>query len=358
MRVLVIEPAGQLWGSERALLDMIESVAGVEFAVCCPPDGPLLQELLKRRIRALPYFIAELHRKPRWRRLVAAFGVLRAILAFQPDVLHVNQAGAYRVALSAARLLHIPLVCHVRLFEDVSYLAARCPNPERLKSMIAISGAVAKEIASSPALAAIPVHKIYDAYQPVALPKATGRRKQNLIVCAGRIAAIKGQEVLLSALAHSVMFPLGTECLIAGNGESSYVSQLKKRAPESENVAIKWLGFIEDVFAVLRSAGVLACPSHREPLGRVVFEAWNAGAVPVVFAGAGGSAEIVAAAGGGILYDEQRPECLAHALAKAMALDSSERDRLIANGRAWMTKNCAPEPYGRAVAAVLEQACA
>ena len=32
---------------------------------------------------------------------------------------------------------------------------------------------------------------------------------------------------------------------------------------------------------------VLACPSHREPLGRVVFEAWDAGAVPVVFAGAG-----------------------------------------------------------------------
>src|ERR1700758_4425205 len=81
MRVLVIEPAGQLWGSERALLDMIESVVDVEFTLCCPPDCPLLQELIKRRIRALPYFTAELHRKPRWRRLVATFGVLRAILA-------------------------------------------------------------------------------------------------------------------------------------------------------------------------------------------------------------------------------------------------------------------------------------
>ena len=185
---------------------MIDSVAEIEFAVCCPPDGPLLQELLKRGIRALPYFIAELHRKPRWWRLVAAFGVLRAILVFRPDVLHVNQAGAYRVALSAARLFRIPVVCHVRLFEDVSYLAARHPNPERLKSMIAISGAVAEEIASFPALATIPVHKIYDAYRPVSLPETSGRRKQNLIVCAGRIAAIKGQEVLLSALAHSAMF--------------------------------------------------------------------------------------------------------------------------------------------------------
>jgi len=357
MRVLVIEPAGQLWGSERALLDMVESVADVEFAVCCPPDGPLLQELFKRGIRALPYFIAELHRKPRWRRLVAAFGVLRAIIAFRPDVLHVNQAGAYRVALSAARLLRIPVVCHVRLFEDASYLAARYPNPGRLKSIIAISSAIAEEIATFPALASIPVHKIYDAYQPVNLPEASGQRKQNLIVCAGRIAAVKGQEVLLSALAHSVTFPLGTECVIAGNGEISYVAQLKQKAPENENVAIKWLGFIEDIFSVLRSAGVLACPSHREPLGRVVFEAWNAGAVPVVFAGAGGSAEIVAAADGGLVYNEQTPECLADALSKAMTLDCAEKDRLIANGRAWMKKQCAPEPYGRAVAAVLERAC-
>jgi glycosyltransferase involved in cell wall biosynthesis len=357
MRVLVIEPAGQLWGSERALLDMIESVAEIEFAVCCPPDGPLLQELLRRGTRALPYFISELHRKSRWRRLVAVFGVLRAIFAFRPDVLHVNQAGAYRVALSASRPFHIPVVCHVRLFEDVSYLAARRPNPERLKSMIAISGAVAEEIASFPALAAIPVHKLYDAYQPVSLPETPGRRKQNLIVCAGRIAAIKGQEVLISALAHSSKFPPGTECLIAGNGESSYIARLKQKASESEDVAIKWLGFIEDIFAVLRSAGVLACPSHREPLGRVVFEAWNAGAVPVVFAGAGGSAEIVAAADGGLVYDEQTPECLAHALSKAMALECAEKDRLIANGRAWMKKECAPEQYGRAVAAVLERAC-
>jgi hypothetical protein len=37
------------------------------------------------------------------------------------------------------------------------------------------------------------------------------------------------------------------------------------------------------------------CPSHMELLGRVIFEAWDVGAVPVAFSGSGGAAEIVAA---------------------------------------------------------------
>ncbi len=348
LRVLIVEPAGGLWGSERALLDLIDASPELDVAVCCPPATPLIAELEARGVRVLPWLIERLHEKGRWQRLLAALGLLRACLAFKPDVIHLNQSGVYRVCLPAARLLGLKLVCHVRIFEDAAYLAGCKPRQARLKAIIAISDAVEAEIRRFASLAAIPVVRIYDAFAP-ALPGPAGTQVPPRIACVGRVTPIKGHEVLVAAMALVEVLPQSTECMIVGDGEAGYVATLKAQAPRS----VRWVGFADDVPALLASCTVLACPSHREPLGRVVFEAWAAGAVPVVFAGAGGAAEVVAAADGGLIYREQTPACLAEALATALALPPGEAARLIANGRAWLQANCAPAPYGEAIATVL-----
>jgi glycosyltransferase involved in cell wall biosynthesis len=349
-RTLVIEPSGGLWGSERALLDLIESAPDLEVAVCCPPHTPLVAELEKRGVPVLPYFVERLHEKPRFRRLQAALGVVCACLSFRPDVLHVNQSGAYRVVLPAASLLNLPVVCHVRIFEDAAYLAECRPDSRRLTALIAISRAVEDEIRDFESLAAIPVYRMYDAYyRAPAEPEA--KRVAGRIACVGRVTPIKGQEMLLRAMALDAL-PKTAECLIVGDGEADYVASLKAVSPAN----VEWRGFVKDVAALLRTCAVLVCSSQREPLGRVIFEAWDVGAVPVVFAGAGGAAEVVSAADGGILYDEQTPQALVRALAAAVALDERDASRLTANGRAWLDANCAPLPYGRAVAALLAKA--
>ena len=356
-RVLIVEPAGGLWGSERALLDLIEAARDLEIAICCPSDSPLQTELKRRGVRTLPWFVAELHRKSRWHRLQAAFGVICACIAFRPDVIHLNQSGAYRIVLPAAKLLNLPLVCHVRIFEDVAYLARQGHISRQLKAIIAISGAIEAEIAGFPALQAVPVYRIYDAYA-IASAAAVVSRPPGQFACVGRITPIKGQDVLLRALQMTDLFEGEVEGLIVGDGEAEYVRLLRDMAPAKGPVRLTWTGFVDDVLPLLRTCRALVCPSHREPLGRVIFEAWNAGATPVVFAGSGGAAEVVRESGGGLVYDEQTAESLAHALDKALRLSDSERAELIANGRAWMTKNCALEPYGRAVATVLERAIA
>lgn len=349
-KTLIVEPAGGLWGSERALLDLIEAAAGLDLAVCCPPRTPLVRELERRGIEVYPWFVERLHKKSRWRRGLAAVGVLRACLCFRPDVIHINQSGAWRVVLPAARFLRLPVVCHVRIFEDAAYLARRRPDPRRLKSIIAISAAVEEELRRFKALDEIPVHRIYDAY--VRLPFAvTSLKSRSRIACVGRVTPIKGQAILIEAMSRDVLRGRA-ECLIVGDGEPDYVAALKAQSP----MGVEWHGFVDDVAGLLRGCGVLICPSHREPLGRVIFEAWDSGAVPVAFAGAGGAAEVLEASGGGILYDEQTPAALAEALAKAATLDEDEAGRFIANGRAWLAANCAPGSYGRAVADVLAQA--
>ena len=354
-RVLIIEPSGGLWGSERALLDLIGSARDLDVAVCCPPGTPLVAELAARGARVEPRFVAGLHAKSRWQRLKAAFGVLRAALTFRPDVIHLNQSGAYKVVLPAAVLLGLPIVGHVRIFEDAAYLARQKPNPRRLKALIAISEAVEAEILTYAALRVIPLHRVYDAYTP-APTSEVGAKTPGRIACVGRIAPIKGQDVLLGAMAMTALLPEDAECLIAGGGEEDDLTRLQNVAADAGARRVRWLGVVGDVGALLKTCPVLVCPSYREPLGRVILEAWDAGAVPVAFAGAGGSAEIISAAGGGLVYQKQTPECLARALAAALSLPKADAERYVANGRAWMAANCGAERYGRALGAVFSAA--
>ena len=88
-------------------------------------------------------------------------------------------------------------------------------------------------------------------------------------------------------------------------------------------------------------------------MGRVILEAWEAGAIPVVFSGSGGAAEIVRASQGGIVYLEQTPQCLANAVRDALALDGVQKDRIIANGRSWMANNNDLATYGAKISEIV-----
>jgi glycosyltransferase involved in cell wall biosynthesis len=355
-RVLVIEAAGNLWGSERALLDLLQGLKTVKVAVCCPPGRPLIAELDKLHIRQLPYYVYGLDRKSRWHRLRAALGIVYACLKFRPQVIYLNQSGSYKISLLAATILHLPIVSHVRIFEDARYLAQQGPGPRRLRALIAISAAVEQEIRQYSTLDSIDVHCIHDAYAPRSQPGGSQARDAR-IACVGRVVPIKGHDVLIGAL--GLLKPVVPElkCLIVGAGERAFIRALEHKAQDTgATELLEWLGFHEDVETLLGTCSVLVCPSHREPLGRVIFEAWHAGAVPIVFAGSGGAAEIVAASRGGLIYDEQTPEALAGALHDALALGEDARARLIENGRSWMRSHCDPIEYGKAIADILASA--
>jgi glycosyltransferase involved in cell wall biosynthesis len=360
-RALVIEPSGNLWGSERALVDLLGSVPMLEVAVCYPPQMPLTSKLEKLHIRMLPYFVYGLHQKSKRHRLQAAAGVVRACLEFRPDVIYLNQCGCYKVALPAATMLDLPIVAHVRIFEDAVYLSRQSPSPRRLRGIIAISSAVETEIRRFQQLDAIQLYRMYDAYAlsvPALQNSPPLGRIVNRVACVGRLVPVKGQDVLVGALCMLKDFEGGVECLFFGDGEGRFVQGLRQAALQGTPASsIRWLGFVDDVLSLLQTCSVLVCPSHSEPLGRVIFEAWDAGAVPVAFSGSGGAAEIGAAAKGGILYEEQTPESLSRALRDALELDREQRARLIRNGRSWMARNCGPETYGEALSAILTGAC-
>jgi glycosyltransferase involved in cell wall biosynthesis len=256
--------------------------------------------------------------------------------------------------------LDLPIVAHVRIFEDAAYLARQSPGPCRLRGIIAISSAVEAEIRRFQQLDSIQLYRIYDAYAP-AMPVLRNLPPQgrivNRVACVGRLVPVKGQDVLVGALRILKDFEGGFECLFVGDGEGRFVQELKQTTLDGNAASsVRWLGFVGDVFSLLQTCSVLVCPSHSEPLGRVIFEGWDAGALPIVFAGSGGAAEIVAAADGGILYDEQTPQSLAMALRRALELDGERRNELVHNGRMWMSTNCNSEAYGETISTILKNA--
>ncbi len=351
-RILVVELAGSLWGSERALLDLLKFTSELDVAVCCPPGTPIIHELETIGTRVLPYYVSETHKKSRLHRLWAAIGVLRACIEFRPHLLYLNQGGAYKIVLPAATLFNLPIVSHVRIHGDADYIARLRPSPRHLRALVAISKTIKAEIREIAALNAIRTLQIYDGYARVSAPDCSTsvRRIPGRIICIGRIVPMKGQEVLIGAVGMMKKIGCKMECLIVGSGEESYVRELKQ-LPHAE--AIQWRGTSDDVIPLLRTCSVLIVPSHREALGRVIFEAWDVGVVPVVFSGSGGAAEIIAASDGGILYDQQNPECLAGAICQAMSLDQMQVDRLVRNGRTWMATNCDAVSYGREISSIL-----
>jgi glycosyltransferase involved in cell wall biosynthesis len=74
-------------------------------------------------------------------------------------------------------------------------------------------------------------------------------------------------------------------------------------------------------------------PSRVEPFGRIPIESYAAGAAPVIATTAGGLAEQIAAGRTGFATTPADSVSLAAALRRALALTSTERDRMREHAR-------------------------
>ncbi len=130
-----------------------------------------------------------------------------------------------------------------------------------------------------------------------ALPGAADATSRRVPVglALGRLHPNKGFDLLLEALAMTREIGLR----IAGEGPlRPALENLAVRLGIAERV--RFLGWREDVPALLADADLLVCPSREEPLGNVVIEAWSAG-VPVVATASDGPAGLIVDGESGLL---------------------------------------------------------
>jgi glycosyltransferase involved in cell wall biosynthesis len=121
----------------------------------------------------------------------------------------------------------------------------------------------------------------------------------------GRVEQVKGIEALLQAFSGLAGFEC--ELLVAGEGVSAYVAELKARFPQPN---IVFLGRIDPAQFYPR-LDLLVVPSlWNEPLGMVAFEAFMH-AVPVVASARGGLPEVVNERCGAVFDPDTKGDLLA-----------------------------------------------
>jgi glycosyltransferase involved in cell wall biosynthesis len=129
-----------------------------------------------------------------------------------------------------------------------------------------------------------------------------------LILAMGRLHENKGFDILLDALSRVPNAYLW----IAGEGPLR--PTLEKLAEElAVKPRVRFLGWRNDVPALLATCDMFVCPSRHEPLGNVVIEAWAHGR-PVVAADSYGPGTLIDHMESGILVPTEDPVMLAKAI--------------------------------------------
>lgn len=236
----------------------------------------------------------------------------------EPNLLVLNgQIDRDGFALSAAQTTGTPVVCHLRsnLGQGFTPSAARKAN-ERVATFIANSQAT-RTYWSGKGLNSEKVTVVHNAVSPqpegrVDLEEAFGIPSGAPVVCCvGRLIEIKGQDLLIKAVAQlSAEFP-SLHLLLVGDGkERKALENLAGECGVLDRVV--FAGWRKDARELTGSASVLAVPSRDEPFGRVVVEGMVAG-VPVVAARVGGIPEILTDGVDGLLIESDDPDALADA---------------------------------------------
>jgi glycosyltransferase involved in cell wall biosynthesis len=357
-QILFIDHTGELAGGQLCLADIVVRLRN-RCAVFLFERGPFGEFLEKQGVTVrLPkgeVSALSVRKKSGWLAYLASGPNLLSLVrclareAKGFDLLYANTAKALMVTAVTALLLRKPFLFHLH---DII-------SPEhfnRLNSWLLVTGAnlangiVANSEASAAAyrkeggknrnLIVIPngfeIERFaVEASAPVrAIRTAIGAENRPLVGLFGRIAAWKGQKVLIQALSSlpEVSGVLVGEALFTDEDQQykGELIHLLEKLGLSNRVQL--VGFQLDILPYLKAVDlVVHCSVSPEPFGRVIVEAQLAGK-PVIATRGGGPSEIIQDRLTGILVEPNDPKHLAKAIRELLE-DRKWAGELAARGR-------------------------
>lgn len=325
----------RLHGAGRLMIDWTRSLVakGVDVTtVILREPGTVGRELQEE---GLPFVFLDRHQyDPR-----TLMDFVELIRERRIDVLHLQAFGASTFGRVAAALTGKPCIVHVHAdyrgepkgypwyVRALDHLLA--PLTERV---IAISEAVKRFAVEHQGFQERQVRVFHspvdleDFRVPSSRERAERRRALEMdpeapvAVCVGRFHPIKGIDLLVSAWRDVVESIPTARLLLVGDGPMR--DELERRVAELDlGASIRFLGYREDVRAVLWAADVAVVPSRDEGLGLAAIEAMACG-LPVVATRVGGLPELVRDGENGLLVEPEDPDALSAGIRQL--LDSSQ----------------------------------
>ena len=312
-RVLLAHPGAELYGSDRVLLESVAALTGGnDLVVALPGEGPLADAVrdLGAEVVRCPMPVL---RKGALRPRGAVRLLLQAVTGLLPALRLVSGAGRDGVYVSTltipswivlARLLRIPVVCHVHEAERSAgpLLRRILALPVSWATSVVVNSRFSLDVltASAPAVrdrAAVVYNGIPGPGSVIAArPALQGPVR---LVYVGRLSPRKGPQVAVAALAELRRRGVPACLDLVGSvfpGYEWFEAELRDTV-EREGLAdvVTFSGFRHDVWPALAEADIVLVPSVvDEPFGNTAVEAVLAGR-PVVVSDTSGLRE---AAGG------------------------------------------------------------
>ena len=159
------------------------------------------------------------------------------------------------------------------------------------------------------------------------LPRSTFDTPENakILLAIGRYHKNKGFDVLLKALPS---IP-GGWLWIAGEGPCR--KELEKLADHlGISDRVRFLGWRDDIPALMVTADIFICSSRIEPLGNVILEAW-AFSIPIVSTNADGPCQLIESGKDGLLVPTDDPEAISNSI-NTLIENPSLSERLAKSG--------------------------
>ena len=326
MRILFLDQFAELGGAQRCLLELMPAVrqAGWEPHVALPGEGPLTRRLreLHVPVHPLPLGPYSLGRKslrdvarflPDLGRVAAGIRSLAARLG--PDVLYVN--GPRLMPAVAWAALKLPVIFHAHSYVNTrnGKLLVRAALRRSGATVIAATRHVARAWNRT-------ARVIYGGVEgPGPGWSRAGPGGGPRIGLAGRFGPQKCQQEFVAAAAElrrefpEAGFYLCGDALFGDPDAERYKRKVLAAAPAN----VHYLGWRDDVYAVLAELDLLVAPSTGEggvPL--VILEAFAAG-VPVLASDVGDTAEVIEEGRNGFLLHSPAAAEIAARLREVLA---------------------------------------
>jgi glycosyltransferase involved in cell wall biosynthesis len=372
MRVVYLNPCGQMGGAEMSLLDLLASMRAAEptwqFWLVLGEDGPFVDHAKAAGVQVIvapfPAGLARLGDSGSGPLgalrscFLAAAGTIRYALSLrrtlrelQPDIIHTN--GFKMHVLGAwAHPKSAPVIWHVRDYVSARPVMKRLLrwHASRCAAAIGISNSVVRDVQNvcGPQLETLCIYDGIDLrrYSPVGEkidldslaglePAAPGTVRVGL---AATLAHWKGHTVFLRALAR-LPRDLPYRAYVIGGAiyqtENSQRTLDELRALAAElgiGAKVGFTGYIPDTAKAMRALDVLVHASTQpEPFGRVIAEGMACGRA-VICSNAGGAAELITEGEDALAHPPGDDEALAARIAE-LVRDPGLRERLGRAGR-------------------------
>jgi glycosyltransferase involved in cell wall biosynthesis len=304
VKIILLSHDGTLYGAQRSLLELAVGLArrGHEVRLVVPEPGPLIGAAESAGVDnvLLPYPYPSTRPFRALRFLASYRNSATAVRIFvegeSPDAVLFNTSACLAPAAAlrrspVARVWHIrEAVPQRRLLEG---LIARWSNLVVFNSRDTADRHPRLRRLRESAI----VYNGIDLQRPPEEETARVRRefgweeRDNTVVFSGQLRDFKDPMAVVDAVGILKKQGIVVKAAIAGDGP--LMSDLVNAVSDlglGENIRLT--GYRHDVAAVMAAAGVLICPSLREPFGRTALEAMALG-LPVIASSVGGLPEVV-----------------------------------------------------------------